>query len=106
MVELVRIGKLSEFPEGKMKKVFVKDKELLVANINGEICSIDDICTHEECSLADGFLQGEVVTCPCHLAQFNVKTGAVVQNPATGDVIKPEPTFKVKVENQEVFVEV
>ncbi|MEK6909614.1 MAG: non-heme iron oxygenase ferredoxin subunit [Candidatus Aenigmatarchaeota archaeon] len=106
MVELVRIGKLSEFPEGKMKKVFVKNKELLVANINGEISSIDDICTHEECSLADGFLQGEVVTCPCHLAQFNVKTGKKVANPATGANIEDEPSFKVKVENDEVFVEV
>ena len=106
MPEWISIGKVSEFAEGKMKKVFVEGKELLVANINGEISSIDDICTHEECSLADGFLQGEVVTCPCHLAQFNVKTGAVVQNPATGDVIEPEPTFKVKVENEEVFVEI
>lgn len=102
----VKVGKLSEFPEGKMKKVFVKDKELLVANIKGEICSIDDICTHEECSLADGFLQNDVVTCPCHLAQFNVKTGKKVANPATGDNIADEKAFKVKVENEEVFVEV
>lgn len=99
------IGKLSEFPEGKMKKVFVNGKELLVVNISGKFYSIDDICTHEECSLADGFLQNELVTCPCHLAQFNVKTGEVVKNPATGDKIDPEPTFKVKVENDEVFVE-
>ena len=106
MVEFVKIGKLSDFPKGKMKKVFIKGKELLVANINGEFYSVDDICTHEECSLADGFLQGEVVTCSCHLAQFNVKTGTVVQRPATGDMIEPEPTFKVKVENGEVFVEI
>lgn len=102
----VGIGKLSDFPEGKMKKVFVEGRELLIANIRGDIYSIDDVCTHEECSLADGFLQGEVVTCPCHLAQFNVKTGSVLQNPATGDVIEPEPTFKIKVENEKVFVEV
>mgnify|MGYP001588083447 CR=1 FL=1 len=106
MSEWFSIGKLSEFPEGKMKKVFAKEKELLVANIKGEIYSIDDICTHEECSLADGFLQGEVVTCGCHLAQFNVKTGKKVANPATGANISDEPTFKVKVENNEVFVEV
>lgn len=106
MTEFVKIGELSEFPEGKMKKVFVKGKELLIANIKGEICSIDDICTHEECSLADGFLQGEIVTCGCHLAQFNVKTGKKVANPATGTNIVDEPTFKVKIENNEVFVEV
>ncbi len=106
MIEFVKIGKLPDFPEGKMKRVSVKGKELLVANIKGEIYSIDDICTHEECSLADGFLQGEVVTCGCHLAQFNVKTGKKIANPATGVNIEDEPSFKVKVENNEVFVEV
>ena len=106
MVESVKIGELSDFPEGKMKRVSVKGKDLLVVNIAGEIYSIDDVCTHEECSLSDGFLRDEVVTCPCHLAQFNVKTGAVVQNPATGDKIGAETMFKVKIENSQVFVEV
>ncbi|MBI2543494.1 MAG: Rieske 2Fe-2S domain-containing protein [Candidatus Aenigmarchaeota archaeon] len=106
MGELVPIGRLSDFPEGKMKKVFIKGKELLVANIGGTFYSIDDICTHEECSLADGFLRGEVVTCPCHLAQFNVKTGDVVQRPATGEEIDSEPTFNIKVEKDQVFVEI
>lgn len=106
MPQFVKIGNVSEFPEGKMKKVTVKGKDLLVANINGEIYSIDDICTHAECSLADGFLRGDVVTCPCHLAQFNVKTGKKVANPATGQNIADEPAFKVKVEKNEVFVEV
>ncbi len=101
-----KIGSLSDFPEGKMKRISVKGKDLLVANIDGEIYSIDDVCTHEECSLSDGFLQGGVVTCGCHLAQFNVKTGKKVANPATGVNIADEQTFKVKVENNEVFVEV
>lgn len=106
MAEFVKIGKLSDFPEGKMKRLSVKGKDLLVAKIDGEIYSIDDICTHEECSLSDGFLQGEVVTCGCHLARFNVKTGKKVANPATGVNIADELSFKVKVEDEEVFVEV
>ncbi len=106
MSEFVSIGKLSDFPEGKMKKILVKGKELLVANIGGTVYSIDGICTHEECSLADGFLRDENVTCPCHLAQFNVKTGKKVANPATGENIADEPAFKIKVEKNEVFVEI
>ncbi len=106
MSELVKIGEMKDFPEGKMKRVSVKEKDLLVANIAGEIHSIDDVCTHEECSLADGFLRNEVVTCPCHMAQFNVKTGKKVANPATGDNIADETTFKVEVKNDQVFVEI
>ena len=106
MSEYVKIGELTDFPEGKMKKISIKGKDLLVANIAGDIYSIDDVCTHEECSLADGFLRGEVVTCSCHLAQFNVKTGKKVANPATGANVADEPSFKTKIENNEVFVDV
>jgi len=106
MSEWISIGKVSEFAEGRMKRVSVKGKDLLVANIGGGIYSIDNVCTHEECSLSDGFLQGEVVTCGCHLARFNVKTGKKIANPATGVNISDETIFKIKVENQEVFVEV
>ena len=105
-MEWKRIGNLSDFPEGKMRRISANGKDLLIANIAGEICSIDDVCTHEECSLADGFLKDEVVTCPCHLAQFNVKTGKKVANPATGQNIADETTFKIKVENDQVFVEI
>ena len=105
-MSLVSIGKLPDFPEGKMKKVSVKGKEILIANLNGELYSIDDMCTHEECSLSDGFLTGENVTCGCHLAQFNIKTGKVMQKPATGALIDDEPSYKVSVKGQEVFIEV
>jgi nitrite reductase/ring-hydroxylating ferredoxin subunit len=102
----VKIGQLSDFPQGRMKRVSVQGKDLLVANIGGGIYSIDDICTHEECSLSDGFLKESVVTCTCHLAQFDVRTGKKMANPATGDNIPDEQTFNIKVENNEVFVEV
>ncbi|MBI2545487.1 MAG: Rieske 2Fe-2S domain-containing protein [Candidatus Aenigmarchaeota archaeon] len=102
----ISIGKLSDFPKGKMKKVSVKGKEILVANLDGRLYSIDDTCTHEECSLSDGFLSGENVICHCHLAQFSLKTGKVMQKPATGDVIDDEPTYKISVKRQEVFIEV
>ena len=105
-MSLVNIGKLSDFPKGKMKKVSVKGKEILVANLDGNLYSIDDTCTHEECSLSEGFLTGENVICHCHLAQFNLKTGKVMQRPATGDVIDDEPTYKISVKGQEVFIEI
>ena len=106
MSELVEIGSASDFPQGKMKKISVKGVDILVANVNGEFVSIDDICTHEECSLSTGFLRNDTVTCPCHLAQFNVKSGKVVQNPATGEKIKDTRIFKIKNENNQIFVEV
>lgn len=106
MPELVKIGQVSDFPAGKMKKVSVKGMDLLIANVDGKIVSIDDICTHEECSLSTGFLNNDVVTCPCHLSQFNVVSGKVVQPPATGEKIPDTKTFSVTVDGNQVFVEI
>jgi len=100
----VEIGKLSDFPEGEMKKVEVKGKEILVANIDGKLYAIGDVCTHEECSLSDGMLQKDVVVCPCHYAHFDVKTGENVERPFTGEDIEDEPSYQVKVEGSDVFI--
>lgn len=53
-----------------------------VFNVDGKYCAIDDECTHKRGPLSDGELDGEVVTCPYHGAQFNVCTGKVLRGPA------------------------
>ena len=60
------------------------------------------ICTHEQCVISENYdVQGEEVECTCHGSQFNVKTGANILPPAA----EPLKTFKVLVEDEEVFVE-
>ena len=54
------------------------------------------------CMLSDGTLRGENVTCSCHGSIFEVKTGNVVKGPAR----KPEPVFQVKVEGDQILVDV
>jgi nitrite reductase/ring-hydroxylating ferredoxin subunit len=61
-------------------------RKIAVANVGGELHGFDDTCTHRGCSLAQGTLDGTVVTCPCHGSQFDVTTGAVVLGPATEPV--------------------
>ena len=100
----INIGKISNFEKNQLKKVEVKGKEILVANIDGKLYAIGDVCTHEECSLSDGMLQNDVVVCPCHYAKFDVKTGKNVEKPFTGEDIKDEPTYKIKVEGNDVFI--
>ena len=66
--------------------VVVDGTRLAIGRANGRFYAIDDTCTHEQCSLsADGTLEGTVVTCGCHGAQFDVTNGAVMAPPA------PEP---------------
>ena len=47
-------GKTSEIPPGKMIKISIDGRDILVANIDGEYCATDDSCTHSGSSLSEG----------------------------------------------------
>jgi len=49
---------------------------------DGEIFAIDDTCTHQDASLADGWLEDCRVECPLHASSFDLRTGAVECPPA------------------------
>jgi len=79
-----------------------KDKRILLANQNGKIFATNLICTHEEADLSTGFLSDEGVRCPLHLSVFNLENGEP-QNPPAQTSLK---TYNVKLENNEIYVEV
>ena len=64
--------------------------------------AFDDTCTHEECSLATGYLTGTTIACECHGAEFDVRTGAVLAPPAPA----PVRVYRTRVEGGAVQVEV
>ncbi len=55
---------------------------IAVFNADGELYAIDDTCTHQDASLADGYLEGCWVECPLHASTFDLRTGAVSGPPA------------------------
>jgi nitrite reductase/ring-hydroxylating ferredoxin subunit len=87
--------------EGEMAVFEVGGQKVAVANVEGSFHAFGDICTHQQCSLADGELDGKTVTCPCHGSQFDVTTGAVLNPPAT----QPVPVFPLRIEGDEIKVE-
>lgn len=72
--------------EGQLVAVEHGDSVVAVTMLGGTLHAFDDTCPHAGCSLADGELDGRTVVCPCHLATFDVTTGAVVAGPATDGV--------------------
>jgi nitrite reductase/ring-hydroxylating ferredoxin subunit len=73
-----------------------------LANQKGKIFATDLICTHAEADLSTGFLSDEGVRCPLHLSVFNLQDG-VPQNPPAEAPLK---TYNVKIEQDEIYVEV
>jgi 3-phenylpropionate/trans-cinnamate dioxygenase ferredoxin subunit len=103
----VRVAGDAEVPAGKMKAVKSEGKEILIANVNGNYYAIGNRCTHAGGDLSQGVLEGNVVTCPRHHAKFDVTTGKVVSHPKIGFLhpkANDEPTYQVKVENQNILV--
>ena len=74
----IRAASTADVPDGKMKKVAAGGRELLIANVNGVYYALNNRCPHMGGSLANGTLQGDIVTCPRHGSQYNVKTGEAV----------------------------
>jgi nitrite reductase/ring-hydroxylating ferredoxin subunit len=97
------VGKVSDFIPGKMHKVTIDGKDVLVANIDGIYYAVNDTCTHAGASLSEGSLDGIVVTCGWHGAKFDCKTGKLSAFPVK---VKDLNSYKVVVESENIFVEV
>ncbi len=70
----------SELKAGESKAFEVNGKKMLISNVDGNIYSIDSICTHMGGDLSKGKKENGIVICPKHHAQFDLKTGKVVKN--------------------------
>jgi len=103
MGEFIKVVTSDEIPKGKMIKIETRGIEILLANVNGKIYAIENICSHEQCGLNEGNLEGFVVTCSCHGAKFDVRTGEGSKKTPWGT---GQDTFKVKIKGKDVFVEV
>lgn len=101
-MEFARVSSRKDLESGKMKGVKVGDKDILIADLDGNYYTIGNRCTHVGCKLSEGTLGGENVRCPCHMSVFNVKTGNIVEGPAR----KPATIFQVKIEEDQILVNV
>ncbi len=105
----VKSAQKSEIPIGKMKMVKLGDKEVLIANVNGNYYAIGNRCTHASADLSQGSLEGNIVTCPKHKSKFDVTSGKVVSGPKMLLVhpkINDEPSYEVKVEGNAILLKI
>lgn len=98
----VNVAATKELSPGSMSGVEAAGKSVLLVNLEGKYYAMGNICTHMGCKLSAGTLQGEIVQCTCHGSRFNVKNGSLVGGPAKTS----EPAYEVKVEGDQVLVNV
>jgi len=72
-----------------------------VANVEGRLAALDNVCPHREAPLGQGTLEGESVVCPWHAWCFSTVTG-VAEPPERAQV----RVFPLKVEGDDVLVRI
>ncbi|WP_149535858.1 non-heme iron oxygenase ferredoxin subunit [Siccirubricoccus phaeus] len=101
MAEWHRVAAEDELAENMPLPVRINGEPIAVVRLEDGIYAVHDVCTHEYALLSDGFCEEGKLECPLHQACFDIRTGAALNEPAE----VPVATYKVKVENGEVFVE-
>lgn len=99
----VRVARVGDLPKGKLKYVEAEGKAICLANVEGKFYAIGNACHHRGGPLAEGELQGNVITCPWHGSKWDVTTGKLVWFPSP---LQPMERYEVTVEGEEVYVEV
>ncbi|RMD96025.1 MAG: non-heme iron oxygenase ferredoxin subunit [Calditrichaeota bacterium] len=102
MGEWVAVAKTSDILPGSAKVVEVANHRIAIFNVNGAFYAIDDTCSHEEASLAEGEVEDTVVECPRHGAKFDLKTGKNLSLPA----VFPVASYKIKIDGETLYLEI
>ena len=94
-----KITNINSIPETKGKKISIGKKSIALFKYGGKIFAIQNSCPHQGADLADGFVKDGKVVCPLHNWAFDLETGAF-----SGNENIRIPTYKTKVENNEVYI--
>jgi 3-phenylpropionate/trans-cinnamate dioxygenase ferredoxin subunit len=96
---MIPVCAVGDLPDGESVRVEV-DVPIAVFNAGGVLYAIDDTCTHQDASLADGWLEGCLIECPLHATCFDLRTGQPTGPPAK----RPVRTHQVVVQDGYVYV--
>ena len=88
-------------PEDDVIGIDVAGKNIALYQVEGTIYATDNLCTHGNARLCDGFLDGYEIECPLHQGKFDIRNGKPLCAPLTADV----HTYPVKIEGNRVFVD-
>ena len=100
-ISTIRIGSTAELPQTNEAKEFpCGDKVICVANVNGTITAMDNVCLHRGGPLGQGVIEDGKVICPWHGWQWDPHTGAAVHNANVKIGVYP-----IKVEGDDLLIE-
>ena len=99
-LEYVIVAEIEELANGERLFIEVDGIPVAVFNIAGKYFAIEDVCSHDQGSVAEGELVDHSIECPRHGARFDLENGKALTMPAVVDIA----SFPVRVEGQNILV--
>jgi naphthalene 1,2-dioxygenase system ferredoxin subunit len=91
----------SDLPTDDVIGIEVAGRDIAFYTVGDQVYATDNICTHGQARLCDGFLEGHEIECPLHQGKFDVRDGRPTCEPAD----EPLRSYPVKIEGSRVFVQ-
>ena len=101
MAEFVKVANLSDLEAGTCGTVEAGGKAIALFNVGGTVYALDNTCLHRGGPLGEGTMEDDVVTCPWHMWEYNVRTGENL-----GDPSLKVASYPVQVDGNEIKVAV
>lgn len=90
----------NEVPQDDVIAVTAGGREVALYGVDGEVYATDNVCSHGQARLCEGFLEGHEIECPLHQGKFDVRTGAPTCAPVTTAI----RSYPVKIEGGRVWL--
>jgi nitrite reductase/ring-hydroxylating ferredoxin subunit len=75
----VKVGRVTDFPLNRARKVKIFDEEVAIWNVEGKFYAIANVCVHQHVSvLHEAILDGKTITCPMHGWCYSLETGKAI----------------------------
>jgi nitrite reductase/ring-hydroxylating ferredoxin subunit len=95
-----RVAAPDDVPEGGTLPAAFRGQPVCLYKLGGRILATHDVCTHEDASLADGFVVDGKIECPLHQGMFDIATGKAVAPPCTVDL----KVYPARVQDGQVYL--
>ncbi|MFO1200593.1 MAG: non-heme iron oxygenase ferredoxin subunit [Burkholderiaceae bacterium] len=90
-----------DLPTDDVVGVVVGGRDIAIYTVGEEVFATDNICTHGQARLCDGFLDGHEIECPLHQGKFDVRSGKPTCDPVTEAV----RSYPVRLDGRRVCVQ-
>lgn len=96
----IRVAARGDLAPGEIIGVEVEGRSIALYDCDEGLFATDNICTHAYARLSDGWLEGTAIECPLHAARFDIRSGKVLDPPASEDL----KTYPVRLTGDDIEI--